>query len=320
MIGKGLSIDGSLVDVAVSFGIDVNYAEPLAARIDEAMQSAEDAVIATHVCKVGRVSTATERAWNVQILSQLEQAMTNGELWVAYQPKVSLRTRETTGVEALIRWTHPERGLIGPSEFIPVAERHNRMEPLTAFVIDQAIHTLSTLDPLRPGFKMAINISTQMLWSDRIVQLLEHAVKKHKVKRKQVVLEITETAQVATDDEALSILTKLKARGYQISIDDFGTGNATMDYLAKIPADEVKIDRTFVANIEKEGSVLAQSVIDIARLTGKRVVAEGIETLAIARLLKKMGCDEGQGFLFDKAMPAADLHRRLGGKPASRTA
>ena len=322
LIGTGVSIGGSLFDVAVSIGVDVNYDEALAARVDEAMQCAEDAALATHVCKIGRRSTAPDRAWNVQILSQLELAMTEGQLWVAYQPKVSLLTGKPTGVEALIRWTHPERGLIGPSLFIPIAEQHNRMEPLTTFVLDRAFRTLSVIDSIRPGFQMSVNISTQMLRSERILDLLEHALEKHRVQSGQVILEITETAPVDTDDDALTVLAKIKARGFQLSIDDFGTGGATLEYLVKIPADEVKIDQMFITDLatSAENRALARSVIKMAHLLGRTVVAEGIESAEVARALKEMGCDEGQGFLFDKAVSAGDLYIRLARQSESLTA
>lgn len=321
LLATGLRVAGTVVDVGVSIGIDVNYGEGLAARIDEAMQCAEDAALAANVCKIGKRSTPNDRAWNVQILTQLEQAMDRGELWVAYQPKVSLLTNEPTGVEALIRWTHPQRGSIEPNVFVPVAELHNRMEPLTIFVLDQALQTLKRINTLRRGFKMSVNISTQMLQSERILQLIDDALRKHRIRPAQLMLEITETAPIETDAVALAVLAKMKARGLQLSIDDFGTGNATLEYLVKIPADEVKIDRMFVTDLvtSRSNRTLARSIIKMAHSLGRTVVAEGIETPDVARALKQMGCDEGQGYLYDKGLSAADLYLRLAQISGSKT-
>jgi len=313
ILATGVDIAGAVVDVAVSIGVDINFAATAAARINGATQCAEDAALAAIVCKVGAEKTVSDRAWDVQILSQLEQAMDNGQLWVAYQPKISMQTNAHTGAEALIRWTHPERGPIEPSAFIPIAEQHNRMERLTTFVLDQAMATLSAASTLNPNFKMAVNLSTQMLRSDRILEIIEFALAKHSVRAEQLVIEITETAPIETDADALDILNRMKAAGIRLSIDDFGTGNATIEYLLKIPADEVKIDRMFVTNLEANSlnQHLARSIISMAHSLGRTVVAEGVETKEVDQSLKQMGCDEGQGYFYDKPLPAFDLLARL---------
>ena len=313
ILASGAEVSGVVVDIAVSIGIDVNQKEPAGARIDAAMQCAEDAALSATICKIGAVKSATDRSWDVQILAQLEMAITSGQLWVAYQPKVSLKTNEQMGAEALIRWTHPDRGQIEPSSFIPIAEHHNRMEPLTTFVLDAALATLKKATVVQPGFKMSVNLSTQMLRTDRILMIIEAAVRKHDVRADQVVIEITETAPIETDDDALAILARMKAMGLQLSIDDFGMGNATLEYLVKIPANEVKIDRMFVTNLLDGTSnpELARSIIKMAHSQGCSVVAEGIETAEVARALKQMGCDEGQGYLFDKPLSADALLSRL---------
>lgn len=313
ILATGISVAGVVVDVAVSIGVDVNFAAAAAARIDGAMQCAEDAALGAIVCKVGAEKTVNDRAWEVQILSQLEQAMDNGQLWVAYQPKISMTTNAYTGAEALVRWTHPERGPIEPSAFIPIAEQHNRMERLTSFVLDQALATLSAASAVNPNFKMAVNLSTQLLRSDRILDVIEAALAKHGVRAEQLVVEITETAPIETDADALDILSRMKAAGMRLSIDDFGTGNATIEYLVKIPADEVKIDRIFVTDLETSAlnQHLARSIILMAHSLGRTVVAEGVETKEVDKALKRMGCDEGQGYFYAKPVAAADLLARL---------
>lgn len=319
LLATGVDIAGNVADVAVSIGVDINYAAMAGARVDGAMQCAEDAALTASVCKVGAEKTVTDWVWEVQILSQLEQAIDNGQLWVAYQPKISMLTNAQTGAEALVRWTHPERGPIEPNAFIPIAEQHNRMERLTAFVLDQAMATLSAASALNPDFKMAVNLSTQMLRSDRIIETIEMAVAKHRVRAEQLVIEITETAPIETNAGALDILNRMKAIGIRLSIDDFGTGNATIEYLVKIPADEVKIDRMFVTDLETNSmnQHLARSVILMAHSLGLAVVAEGVETADVHQSLKQMGCDEGQGYFYDKPLTARDLLDRLADRRAA---
>ena len=319
LLATGVDIAGNVADVAISIGVDINYAATAAARVDGAMQCAEDAALAAGVCKVGAEKTVTDRVWEVQILSQLEQAIDNGQLWVAYQPKISMLTNAQTGAEALVRWTHPERGPIEPNAFIPIAEQHNRMERLTSFVLDQAMATLSAASMLNPNFKMAVNLSTQMLRSDRILETIELALAKHKVRAEQLVIEITETAPIETDADALEVLDRMKAAGIRLSIDDFGTGNATIEYLVKIPADEVKIDRMFVTDLQTNflNQHLARSIISMAHSLGRAVVAEGVETAEVHQSLKQMGCDEGQGYFYDKPLTARDLLNRLADRRAA---
>ncbi len=197
---------------------------------------------------------------------------------------------------------------------MPVAEHHNRVEALTNFVLNDALAMIARANRVQPGFKIAVNLSTQMLRSTAILDMIRSGLAEHQVFPDQLIVEITETAPIEADVLALQILAQLRSLGVRISIDDFGTGSATLEYLLKIPAHEVKIDKLFVASLTAQtvGEPLAQSIIQMAHSLGRTVVAEGVETAEVARVLRAMGCDEAQGYHFDRAMAGDALLARIG--------
>lgn len=316
IVQNGLSIDGRDIDLAFNCGVVSDPDLPISSRVASAMQSAEEAVRTDElVCHYD--SGTRESQWEVSLLSSLDRAIDNGEVWVAYQPKLDLRSGQITGGEALVRWTHPERGPIRPDEFIGLAEEFHRIERITRFVLHDAARSTAAL--LRRGhdFTVSVNISAQLLRSADLSEMIFEAIEAHGVPPERMILEITETDRLDRGWRTLDTMKRLVAAGFQLSIDDFGTGNATIDYLRYLPACEVKIDKAFVQGIEqsREDFVLVQSIIDMAHSLDRRVVAEGVESAEIVQRLREMGCDIVQGYHVSRPVPFAEFGELLGAAP-----
>ena len=251
------------------------------------------------------------------MLSQLDDAIDKGEVWVAYQPKLELASRRIVGAEALARWTHPEKGPIAASEFIAAAEQHDRIGKLTDFVLDSAIAAAAAARPpaaavsewrstCRPGCLPTRGLRFASRQCSRGTRLPPQ----------QLTLELTETAELAASGTAIEMLSAdARTRASTISIDDYGTGLSTLDYLKKIPASEIKIDQSFVKGMldNRSDRLMVQSTIGLAHSLGRRVVAEGVEHRDTLEALAEMECDFAQGFIIGRPMSLESLARRLPG-------
>ena len=225
---------------------------------------------------------------------------------MVYQPKWDLKTNRLYGVEALVRWQHPEHGIISPEIFIPVLERSGQIDSLTMFVLQRALADLSAWNLLRPGLGCAINISARLVGDSNFVRRALAFVERAEVSNDQVTFEVTETA--ALDDLELSILAlgRIRETGIKISIDDYGTGQSTLSYLQRLPVDEIKIDQSFVKTMtaDKGNRVMVESTIKMAHALGLTVVAEGIEDADCMKLLNRLRCDFAQGWHISKPVTA----------------
>ncbi|MFM8499794.1 MAG: EAL domain-containing protein [Chakrabartia sp.] len=239
-------------------------------------------------------------------LGSIRCAIDHGEVWVGYQAKYDLVAGRVSGAEALARWSHPQRGSIAPDEFIPVAEISGRIDKLTYFVLDQA---LALAAKMGPDFDMAVNLSAQMFSRKDFPEKLALLLVRHKVAPQNLTLEITESAAAQSEADMLSTLTALAELGVAVSIDDYGTGYSTLEYLRKIQAQELKIDRSFVANMDRNRSdrLLVNATIKLAHSLGHSVVAEGVETKDTFNMLRRMGCDKAQGYYIARPVPQADF-------------
>jgi EAL domain-containing protein (putative c-di-GMP-specific phosphodiesterase class I) len=253
-----------------------------------------------------------DAAWKLSLLSQLDAAIDDGHLWVAYQPKLDLATRTIVGAEALVRWTHPEKGAISPIEFVAAAEQHNRIERLTQHVLHRAVLAAATINAHDIDFSIAVNLSARLLETRDIVTMVADALAAHRLEPHRLTLEITETAALVGGN-SLAILNELRALGLHISIDDYGTGLSTLEYLKKIPASEIKIDRSFVQAMLSSSSdlLMINSTIQLAHSLGHKVVAEGCETDEVIVRLGELGCDIAQGYRIGRPMTFQDLARRI---------
>lgn len=238
--------------------------------------------------------------------AELLQALEAREISVHYQPKVELANGRAVGVEALARWTHPRHGEVPPEVFIALAERDGLIHPLTMSVLDQAMGQLAAWNADGLALSLAVNLSPRLLESSRLVDEIVQIQQRHRLAPEQLMLELTESASANQFRAALGVLTRLRLKGFGLSIDDYGTGFSSMQQLAKIPFTELKFDRSFIQGAARRENhrVILQSSLQMSRQLGLVTVAEGIETPAQWQLLKSYGCVLGQGWLFARPMPA----------------
>jgi EAL domain-containing protein (putative c-di-GMP-specific phosphodiesterase class I) len=245
----------------------------------------------------------------LELRAELQRALELGQFEVYYQPVVHLDHRADYGVEALLRWNHPERGQISPAQFIPLAEETGLIVPIGRWVIFEACQQGAILHerfPRKPPLTMSVNLSVKQLHSDTIVDDVREALRLTGIEPSTLVLEITETVMMADPDTASARLNQLKGLGVRIAMDDFGTGYSSLSYLSRLPVDILKMDRSFLATGNTD-SGLAAAIIAIGERLGLEVVAEGIEEPEQIGTLRDLGCELGQGFLFARPMPQPDL-------------
>ncbi|WP_298234801.1 EAL domain-containing protein [uncultured Azohydromonas sp.] len=242
--------------------------------------------------------------------SDLRRAIDRGELLVHYQPKVSLHTGELTGAEALVRWCHPQRGMVSPAHFIPLAEDTGLIEPLGDWVLAEVCRQLRAwLDDGLHVPPVAVNLSARQFHQSSLLRQVEQALQANALAPRMLGLEITESAVMHDVETAAATVGRLKALGVGVSLDDFGTGYSSLSYLKRFPLDYLKIDRSFVNDIttDPDDAAICKAVIGLAHNLDLRVVAEGVETEAQAQYLRQQQCDELQGYLFSKPVPAGDF-------------
>jgi diguanylate cyclase (GGDEF)-like protein len=243
----------------------------------------------------------------------LHRALDRGELTLFYQPVLDISGGATVGVEALLRWRHPQRGLMAPERFIPVAEESGLIIPIGTWVLEEACRQFQqwrSAGPARlgPAPTVEVNLSAVQVESDELVPTVESILATTGMPPEQLTLEITESALMRDADAALQVLTALKSLGVSLAVDDFGTGYSSLSYLRRFPLDLLKVDKSFVDELEDErGRAIVAAVIELAHALGLRVVAEGVETEAQLAALAELGCDQAQGFLFAKPVPATQL-------------
>ena len=246
---------------------------------------------------------------HLRIESELRQALSNNELMLYYQPKVSLRSGRIVGAEALLRWRHPVRGLVSPGVFIPVAEETGLILDLGSWVLEEAcrqVREWKDANLIMPP--IAVNLSARQFDSQlpkRIAAVLE----RHGVQPDQINLEITESLLVRGTDNVIAIMNELVAMGMALALDDFGTGYSSLAYLKKFPISTLKIDRSFVIGLpyEENDCAIARAIVTMAQQLRQEIVAEGVETAEQMSFLRELGCDQLQGYLFSQPIPAADF-------------
>jgi len=243
----------------------------------------------------------------LQLETDLRHAVERNEITAHYQPIVSLATGEVTGFEALARWQHPQRGLILPDAFIPLAEETGLILPLGRALLREACRQVAQLEDTR--LTVSVNLSPRQLGDDGLLATIDEVLVTTAFPANRLKLEITESAIMGNADAAIAVLLELRARGVEIQIDDFGTGYSSLSYLQKLPVDTLKIDRSFVSRIDEPGekAEIVESIIALARSLDLEVIAEGIENERQLARLRTLRCDLGQGYLLAKPMPAEDL-------------
>jgi EAL domain-containing protein (putative c-di-GMP-specific phosphodiesterase class I) len=250
----------------------------------------------------------------LELETALRHAVERSELRVHYQPKVSLeRDTAVVGLEALVRWQHPERGLIAPNEFLPLAEETGLVLAIGEYVLVQALQQLVRWRRSKPNVSIAVNLSARQLEDPGLVSMLAAAVRSSGIDPGAVWLEVTESAVTHNQEAAIRAMQGLKAIGLRIAIDDFGTGSSSLRSLKRLPVDMLKIHESFVAGLGSDPvqNPIVAAVVELGHALGLSVVAEGVETDAQLAALRSLGCDGAQGFLFGAPVPEEEVHALL---------
>jgi diguanylate cyclase (GGDEF)-like protein/PAS domain S-box-containing protein len=312
-------IAGDSVEVRASIGIalspqDGSSADAILRRarlaVDQAKASGEGLAVFA-------VDAEDQTAHRLKLLNDLRVGIANGELRLHYQPKVDLKAGpRTTGVEALVRWQHPTSGLLMPAQFMPEAERSELINPLTKWVLNEAVRQQHVWSEAGLDLTMAVNVSARSLTNQSdLAETVAGLTERWSIPPSQLIVEITENDII--DSQVAKILDVLHTMGERLSIDDFGTGHSSLAYLQQLPIDEIKIDRSFVTNLPTEAgnAMIVRSTIELAHNLGLSVVAEGIEDEATLEMLVEHGCDIAQGYLFSRPCAADELTTWLTDSP-----
>jgi EAL domain-containing protein (putative c-di-GMP-specific phosphodiesterase class I) len=252
------------------------------------------------------------------LVGELRSVIERDALVVHYQPKVDMETGWVVGVEALVRWPHPVEGLVPPDEFVPIADRTGLIGPMTDFVLRTALAQCRTWHDRGYDLSVAVNLSARSLLDADLVNDIARALSASGLDASKLVLEITETNVMSDAEYVMRVLKRLSLMGVTLAIDDFGTGYSSLSYLKRLPVHEVKIDKSFVLNMQQDDNdaVIVRSIIDLSRNLGLRVVAEGVETTNTWDALRDMGCNMAQGYLISRALPVDQLDAWLEIMPA----
>jgi len=314
-LAKPFSLGETAVKISASVGIarypDHGHdADTLVRHADIAMYAAKADPNGYALYAPSQDSNMLER---LGLVRDLYSALPNGELLVHFQPKVDLRSPRVVGAEALVRWRHPQRGILYPESFISFVEQSDLIGPLFGEVLEESLRAAASWRDAGLDLGVSVNVSAANLYDPDLPNIVAAALDRNGVPARILTAEVTETAIMAAHTAAT--VRRLSALGVRISIDDFGTGYSSLRHLKTLPVDEVKIDRSFVADMARDASdaAIVKCVIDLAKNLGMRVVAEGVESGTIASMLEALGCDEIQGYEIAQAMPADEIVGWLGG-------
>jgi diguanylate cyclase len=313
LIESQFVIQGRKIDIHVAFGIDMNVSRPVANRIGRALMAADNAAATQQLMQFNTSENDEERVWELSLMSELDAAIDAGDIWIAYQPQFDLRNERINGAEALVRWQHPTRGAISPEAFILPAEAHNRITRLTFHILEQATRAAKFIVDSHPEFRLSVNVSANLLGQPHLPERVIEVLGRTGFPAANLTLEVTESAPFKERGAVAANLAGIAALGIDLSIDDYGTGNATLEYMRSVPCQEIKIDRSFVSGLVSNASdlLLVESTIELAHGLGRRVIAEGIEDPETLELLRAIGCDTAQGYYLAKPMRLEALEALL---------
>jgi diguanylate cyclase (GGDEF)-like protein len=299
------------LEVSATIGLSISPghgrdATTLLRRADVAMYAAKNTAVG--VAAYGE-DLDEHSPRKLTLVGELRSVIEHDGLELHYQPKVEMATGRVIGVEALVRWPHPVEGLVPPDEFVPIAERTGLIGPMTDLVLRRALAQCRKWQQAGHHLSVAVNLSARSLLDVDLVDDVARALTLSGVAPSKLVLEITETSVMSDAGYAMHVLKRLSSMGLTLAIDDFGTGYSSLSYLKRLPVDEVKIDKSFVLNMQEDenDAVIVRSIVDLARNLGLRVVAEGVETTSSWDALRDMGCDIAQGYIVSRPLPADQL-------------
>ncbi len=293
-----------------------NEAEQLVRRADIALYNAKTL---RHDMEVYEVGQDEDRLEKLQIISDLQEALRSESLTLNFQPKIHFGKSDALHAEVLLRWEHPQKGWVSPERFIPLAEQAGLISEITNWVLDRACAQLSTWRQNGTNLHLAINLSVIDLMDQELDARIRQTLDTHNIQAEWLTLEVTESAAMQDLTMALESLEKLRALGLRLAIDDFGTGQSSLAQIKRLPVNELKIDKSFVQNLEgsENDQVIVRSAIELGHNMGMTVVAEGIESDVGNELLREMACDMGQGFWISRPLAMEQFNEWLrtnGGK------
>jgi predicted signal transduction protein with EAL and GGDEF domain len=318
-----MMVDGQPLSTSCSIGISLYPADgrdtaSLMKNADVAMYYAKEKGRNNYQFFSAEMNARAQERLSVE--NYLRLALRRNELVLHYQPRMDLATGALVGVEALIRWQHPRRGLLAPGKFIDVAEDSGLIVPIGEWVLENACEQIRAWQrTVKPGLRLSVNISVgQILDGERLYRAVAQAVHRARIDPATLELELTESHLMQNIEEKAALLNRLGDLGVGISIDDFGTGYSSLSYLKKLPVDSIKIDSSFVRDIEDDPNdeAIIKAILAMAHSLRLSVVAEGVETEAQFNALKALGCNEFQGFFESPALAPADFEKRYGGGKA----
>jgi diguanylate cyclase len=311
---RPFTVEGQAVDLGASIGIAIfpDHAEDP----DVLLRHANGAMEAAKRSTGGMATYAKDQAGETVrfgLTAQLRHAIERGEFALTYQLQVDFRTQRITSAEALLRWHHPQQGVILPGDFIPIAERRGLMRPLTQWVLNAALKQQQAWQAAGLDLPVAINLSTRNLLDPELPDTIAAGLARWSLQPDRLALEITESAIMADPDRARDTVSTLRGMGLRLSIDDFGTGYSSLAYLHRLAVDELKVDRSFVMAMPSDAhaETIVRATVDLGHALGIEVVAEGVETRQTWDRLADLGCDRAQGYFINRPSDAADIERRL---------
>ena len=306
---KPFQIDGREMFVTVSIGIaispgDGEEADALLKSAEMAMYQAKKRGRNTYEFFSGEMNASSLERLTLE--TQLRHAVERGEFLLFYQPKVDVTTRRITGAEALIRWKHPELGIVSPAKFIPIAEETGLIVEIGQWVLRTACAQVKAWTQAGlPALSVSVNVSTAQFKQRKVWHAVRGALERSGIMPGQLILELTESMLMENANDSIDMLNELKEIGVKISVDDFGTGYSSLSYLSRFPIDELKIDRSFVSGlpVDRNGAAIVGAIIALARELGLKTVAEGVENDEQLRFLLSRHCDQYQGYLCSRPAP-----------------
>jgi len=311
---RPFEVDQLMLHVDSSLGVAVmpghaDSAQELMQRADMAMYGAKQARLGTLLFQPEHDGASADR---LMLLGDLRNAIGSDQLQVYYQPTIDLATEAVVGFEALLRWTHPERGPIPPGEFIPLAETTGMIHAITRYVLEEVVSQMAEWDHRQTPFAdlpVAVNLSARNLVEPTLAEFIEDLLGSFDLPPDRLILEVTETALIEDPMRTRRMLQELSNLGVTLAVDDFGTGYTSMAQLEQMPLHTLKIDRSFVIRLMRDdgGTTLVRAIVELAHEFGLSVVAEGVEDVELTEHLRALGCDQAQGFLWSRPLPPAEL-------------
>jgi diguanylate cyclase (GGDEF)-like protein/PAS domain S-box-containing protein len=314
------TVNDHQVNLSTSVGIALGSAhtkddpEGMLRNADAAMYKAKEQGLGCYAVFDPAMQTRAQE--RLELEAELRRALEQGEFVLYYQPEVSLYNGSMVGLEALLRWQHPERGLLKPSAFVPLAEETDVIAPIGRWVLEEACRQAKRWEeehPLASPMTMEVNLSSKQLRRRELARTVEEALTRAGVEAHTLALDITETVLIGASEHNAQALEALKKMGIRLSLDDFGTGYSSLSYLKRLPVDRVKVDRSFVKGLggNATDTAVVRMIIELCHTLGVEVLAEGVETSEQAALLKDMGCDVGQGYYFARPLRSEELAEQL---------